>query len=63
MVDTLSYFSFQPVFHHGCNKGRGMCYYVCGIMDIKEPLRVIGKSSPYGGSGFPLLLSECSFNL
>ena len=37
-----------------CNKGRGMYYPVCGMMHIKEPLLLIGKSSPYGGSGFPL---------
>ena len=24
-VDPLSYFSFQPVLHDWCNKGRGMC--------------------------------------
>ena len=29
MVDPLSYFSFQPVFHDWCNKDRGMCYPVC----------------------------------
>ena len=28
------------------NKDRGMCYPVCGMMHIKEPLVVIGKSSP-----------------
>ena len=28
-VDPLSYFSFQPVLHDWCNKGRGMCYPVC----------------------------------
>ena len=28
MVDPLSYFSF----HDWCNKGRGMCYPVCGIV-------------------------------
>ena len=39
-----------------CNKGRGMCYSVCGMMHIKEPLLLIGKSSPCGGSGFPLSL-------
>ena len=27
-VDPLSYFSFQPVLHDLCNKGRGMCYPV-----------------------------------
>ena len=57
MVDPLSYFSFQPVLHDWYNKGRGMCYPVCGMMHIKEPLLLIGKSSPCGGSGFPLSLS------
>ena len=37
MVDPLSYFSFQPVHYDWCNKGRDMCYAVCGVMDIKEP--------------------------
>ena len=45
------------------NKGRGMCYPVCGMMHIKEPLLLIGKSSPCGGSGFPLSLSEWSFTI
>ena len=53
-ADPLSYFSFRPVLHDGCNKGRGVCYPVCGMMHIKEPLLLIGKSSPCGGSGFPL---------
>ena len=35
-----------------------MCYPVCGVMHIKEPLLLIGKSSPCGGSGFPFSLSE-----
>ena len=42
----ISYFSFQPVLHDWCNKGRGMCYPVCGMVHIKEPLLLIGKSSP-----------------
>ena len=37
-----------------------MCDPVCGMMHIKEPLLLIGKSSPCGGSGFPLSLSEWS---
>ena len=41
MVDPLSYFSFQPVLHDWCNKGRGMCYPLCGMMHIKEPLLLI----------------------
>ena len=54
MVDTMSYFS---LLHDWCNKGCGMCYPVCGMMHIKEPLVLIRKSSPCGGSGYPLLLS------
>ena len=33
---------------------------VCGMVHIKEPLQLIGKSS---GSGFPLSLSEWSFTI
>ena len=36
-VDPLSYFLFQPVLHDWCNKGRGMCYPVCGMVHIKNP--------------------------
>ena len=56
MVDPLSYFSFQPVFHDWCNKGRGMCYSMCGMVHIKEPLQQIRKSSPCDGSGEPYIL-------
>ena len=63
MVDSLSYSSFQPVLHDWCNKGRGMCYPVSGMMHIKEPLLLIGKSNPCGGSGFHLSLSEWSFTI
>ena len=43
----------------GCgNKGCGMCYPVCGMVHIKEPLLLI-----CGGSGFPLSLSEWSFTI
>ena len=46
-----------PVLHDWCNKAHGMCYPVYGIVHIKEPLLLIRKSSPCGGSGFPLSLS------
>ena len=59
-VDPLSYFSFQAVLYDWFNKGRGMYYPVCGMMHIKEPLLLIGKSSLCGGSGFALSLSEWS---
>ena len=62
-VDPLSYFSFQPVIHDWCNKGRGMCYAVCGMVHIKEPLLIIDKSSLCGGSGFPFSLSEWSLTI
>ena len=48
------------VLHDWCNKGRGMCYPVCGMVHIKEPVLLIDKSSLCGGSGFPFLLSEWS---
>ena len=59
MVDPRSYLLFQTVLRDWFNKGCGMCYPVCGMMHIKEPLLLIGKSSPYSSSGFPLSLSEC----
>ena len=34
MVNQLSYFSFQPVLHDWCNKGRDMCHPVCGMVHI-----------------------------
>ena len=60
---SLSYFSFEPVLHDWCNKGCGMCYPVCGMVHIKETLLLIAKSSPCGGSGFPLSLSEWFFTI
>ena len=59
-VNPLSYFLFQPVFHDLCNKGCGMCYPVFGMMHIKEPLLLIGKSSLCGVGRFPFSLSEMS---
>ena len=62
-VDLLSYFSFQSALQDWCNKGRGMCYPVCGMVHIKEPLLLIGKSSLCDGSGFALSLSEWFFTI
>ena len=41
MVDSLSYLSFQPVFHDWCNKGCGMCYPFCWMVHIKEPMLLV----------------------
>ena len=60
MVDLVSYFSFQPVFQDWCNKGRGMCYPVSGMVHVIDPKWLIGKSNPCGGSGFCLSLSVWS---
>ena len=59
----MGYFSFQPIMHDWCNKSCSMCYPVCGMIHIKEPLLLIGKSMPCSGSGFPLSLSEWSFTI
>ena len=59
-VDPLGYFSFLTVLHNWCNKGRGMCYPVCGMVHVKEPLLLVVKS---GGSGFSLALFEWSFTI
>ena len=57
MVDPLSYFSQCSTTV--CNKCRGMCYPVCGMVSYKRTLAVTSmKHRPYsGGSGFPLSLS------
>ena len=49
--------------HDWCNKGRGICYPVCGMVHIKEPLLLIAKSSLCGGSRFPFSLSEWSLTI
>ena len=61
MVNQLSYIAFQSVLHDWCNKARGMCYHVYGMVHIKEPLLIIENSIPCVGSGFPLSLSEWFF--
>ena len=43
--------------------GCGMWYPVCGMVHIKEPLMLIGKSSLCGGSRFPFSLSEWSLTI
>ena len=54
MVDPLSYFSLQPVFHDWFNKGCDMYYPVCGMVNVKYPLLLIEKSSQCSGSSrFP----------
>ena len=50
MVEPLNYFSFQPVLHDWYKTKT-----VLSCLSVKEPLMLIGKSSPSsGGSGFPL---------
>ena len=35
-----------------------MCYPVCGMVHIKEPLLLIGKSSPCDSSGFIIIINS-----
>ena len=53
-VDSLSYFSFQPVLHDWHNKDHGMYYPVCSMVHIKNSLLLIIKlkNSCSGGSRF-----------
>ena len=60
MVDPLSYFSFQPVLHDWCNKGCGMCYPICGVVHIKEPLLLIERVAHVAEAGF---LTEWYFTM
>ena len=61
-VDPLSYFSFQPVLHDWCNKGHGMCYTVCGMVHIKEPLLLIDKNSPLSLSNWSFTIYPTPYN-
>ena len=61
--EHIELFLVQPVLHDWCNKGSGMCYPVCGMVHIKEPLLLIVKSSLCGSSGFPFSLSEWSLTI
>ena len=43
----------KPFLNDWCNKGRGMCYPVCEVVHINDPLLLIGKNSKYtGAAGF-----------
>ena len=60
--DTVAY-RLHSVPNDWCNKGRDMCYPVCGMVHIKEPLLLIVNSSLYGGNRFPFSLSEWSLTI
>ena len=38
-----------------------VCVILYGIVHIKEPLLLIGKSSPFGGSGFHYLSGPLTY--
>ena len=61
-VDPLSYFSFQPVLHDWCNKGRGMCYPVW-YGAYKRTLAVNQKVAYVAAAGIPFSLSEWSLTI
>ena len=56
-------FLVLAMLHDWCSKGRDMCYPVCEVVHIKEPLLLIGKSSPWGSSGIPFSPCEWSVSI
>ena len=47
VINIDAYIEFiLPVFHMWYNKGCGMCYPVCGMVYIKDPLLLLRMSSP-----------------
>ena len=62
MVDPLSYSRSNQCSTTGVTM-TVVCVILSGMVHIKESLLLIGKSSPCGGSGFPLSLFEYSFTM
>ena len=57
---------FQPLLHNWYYKVCGMCCLICGMVyiPVKDPLLLLGKSSPCSGcSHFLLLLYGWSFTI
>ena len=63
VVESILHGGPIELFLNWFNKLRGMCYTVCGMVHIKEPLLLIGKSRPCGGSGFPHSVYDWSFTI
>ena len=59
----LNYFSFQPVIHDWFNKGRGMCYPVCGMVHIKKTTCCSSERVAHVAAAGFLSLSEWSFTI
>ena len=51
-VDPLSYFSFQPVLYDWCNRVRGICYPICGMVHIKESMLLTERVAYEAAAGF-----------
>ena len=50
MVNSLSYFLFQPELYDWCNIGHGKYYPVCGIVHTKDSMLLTKNSSLYSGN-------------
>ena len=53
-ICSLGYFPGEAVLHNWSIKVCSMCYPFSGKVDMKDPLLLIGKSSLFGNSRFPL---------
>ena len=45
---VIGFLLVPPVLHDCYNRDREMCYSVCGMMHIKDPLLLIEEISPCG---------------
>ena len=61
MVEQLSHFSFQPVLHDWCIKGRGMCYPVC-VMERVAHVAAAGFLSRYLNGPLPYVRRHITVN-
>ena len=48
----IELFLVPAVLHDWGNKGCGVCYSVCGMVHIKEPLLLTGKGTHVVAKGF-----------
>ena len=62
-MDSLRYFSFQPVLHDWYNKGSGICYSVFGMVHIKELMLLIRKGNPCSGVNRWVFFAEWFFTI
>ena len=51
-IDPSKRGPIELFLHDWCNKGRGMCYPFCGMVNIKEPLLLTDGVAYEAAAGF-----------